>query len=108
MPYPPGVSAGSPRAPWNAPEPDECELCGGVYTEGGHEAVEVEDIWFCIECGTEFQAHEPEECPECAFPEFGNPPCPNGGVGHAERQENKRMAEGDRKYDAMKEREMFD
>jgi hypothetical protein len=25
--YPPGVSAGSPRAPWNAPEPPECMVC---------------------------------------------------------------------------------
>ncbi len=40
--YPPGVSAGTKDAPWNEEPPKECDECGGVYADGGHETIEVE------------------------------------------------------------------
>lgn len=40
--YPPGVNAGTPNAPWNDEPVQECEFCGGVYTEDGHEDVDGE------------------------------------------------------------------
>lgn len=42
MNYPPGTSAGDPRAPWNQSPPPECEECGGVYTDDGHETIDGE------------------------------------------------------------------
>lgn len=28
--YPPGTSAGDPKAPWNKPDPPECPECGNL------------------------------------------------------------------------------
>lgn len=37
--YPPGVSANSPRAPWNEEPAPECDCCGAIiHTEEDHES----------------------------------------------------------------------
>ena len=45
MPYPPGVSAGTPNAPWNEPPAPECPDC----TETIHDVEDHEDWCECEE-----------------------------------------------------------
>lgn len=41
--YPPGTSAGDPRAPWNDPEPPKCGACRNRIKASGPAAEEFHD-----------------------------------------------------------------
>lgn len=99
MPYPPGVSASTPNAPWNDRAPEECEECGGVYTEDGHETVGAPEQQRCHACNAYWEDEERDRCPECKSDDLGGLPCPNRGMGMHDLEEARRSQHAEDRMD---------
>lgn len=106
--YPPGVSAGTPNAPWNDEPMETCDECGGVYAEDGHESVGGDDENECIECGEYFVFENAEFCPYCGSPDIQGLPCPNDGMNMRDLEDAQRSHAAEMKMDRMREKERFE
>lgn len=107
--YPPGVSAGTPGAPWNEPEPIECLECGGIYADDGHEPIEDAPMR-CHDCDHEgFDLGHfsmdlgCEVCPECGSEDIQHELCPNAGMNAADYEEAEHAHHAEMKMEARRE-----
>ena len=104
--YPPGA-ANDPNAPWNQPDPPECNECGGFYafSSNGHERLPIRHGQICYDCDEFFEEFEEflEICPNCDSDDIGGVPCPNDGMEATDYEESQRAAAAEDRYDAMKD-----
>lgn len=108
--YPPGTGPGDPNAPWNEDPVEDCEECGGVYREDGHERID--DIVYCAaKCGFATEREIPDEwvfCPLCGEESLEHPRCPNDDMNGADLADARRSRAAEAAYERRREKEMFD
>lgn len=107
MPYPPGVSASTPNAPWNDEPVEECRECGGVYTEDGHETVGAPEQQRCRKCEAYWEDKERKYCPDCNSDDIGGLPCPNAGMTMHELEEGRKASIAEDRMDQRRLEEMM-
>lgn len=105
-PLPPGTSHSDPSAPWNEKPVEECERCGGVYTEDGHGTVGGPEQQRCRDCDAYWEGEERDRCKECGSDDIGGEPCPNDGMTMRDLDESQRAARAEQKMEEQRLQEL--